>query len=83
MATQISGRGGSLKKAEIAGNRYQGSVGSSGFEPVKAVSEEKAAKQKTQAVNQENDIKRRVLERQQQADTLTVSYTHLTLPTKA
>ena len=73
MATQISGRGGSLKKAEIAGNRYQGSVGSSGFEPVKAVSEEKAAKQKTQAVNQENDIKRRVLERQQQADTLNLN----------
>ena len=58
MATQIAGRGGSLKKAEIAGNRYQGSVGSSGFEPVKAVSEEKAAKQKTQAVESENNIKR-------------------------
>ena len=73
MATQIAGRGGSLKKAEIAGNRYQGSVGSSGFEPVKAVSEEKAAKQKTQAVESENNIKRRALERQQQADTLNLN----------
>ena len=73
MATQISGRGGSLKKAEIAGNRYQGSVGSSGFEPVKAVSEEKAAKQKTQAVERENNLKRRALERQQQADTLNLN----------
>ena len=70
MATQIQGRGGSLKKAELAGNRYQGAVSGTGFEPVEAVSEEKRAKQKTQAVERENEIKRRALERQQQADTL-------------
>ena len=82
MATQISGRGGALKKADLAGNRYQGSVGSSGFEPVKAVSEEKAARQKTQAVERENQIKQRALDRKQQAETLTLQAQHKAISSK-
>ena len=82
MATQISGRGGALKKADLAGNRYQGSVGSSGFQPVKAVSEEKAAKQKTQAVERESQVKQRALDRKQQAETLTLQAQHKAISSK-
>ena len=82
MATQISGRGGALKKADLAGNRYQGSVGSSGFEPVKAVSEEKAARQKTQAVERESQVKQRALDRKQQAETLTLQAQHKAISSK-
>ena len=82
MATQISGRGGALKKADLAGNRYQGSVGSSGFQPVKAVSEEKAAKQKTQAVERESQVKQRALARKQQAETLTLQAQHKAISSK-
>lgn len=82
MATQISGRGGALKKADLAGNRYQGSVGSSGFQPVKAVSEEKAARQKTQAVERESQVKQRALDRKQQAETLTLQSQHKAISSK-
>ena len=82
MATQISGRGGSLKKAEIAGNRYQGSVGSLGFEPVKAASEEKAARQRTKAVERENQIKQRALDRKQKTETLTLQAQHKAISSK-